>query len=87
MLSLVKTVSLVGVFATAIAQDVFTINTPSTLVSTLLTWSGGVAPYSLSVKGGGNAAGPSLEDLGSQDDTSYEWKVDQQASTTLSDTR
>lgn len=32
MLSLVKTVSLVGVFATAIAQDVFTINTPSTLV-------------------------------------------------------
>ncbi|THU98470.1 hypothetical protein K435DRAFT_777455 [Dendrothele bispora CBS 962.96] len=71
--------------ATVAAQSALVINTPARLVegqSALLTWSGGVAPYELSVQAG-NAPGTTLEDLGKQDGTSFTWQVDIAAGTSV----
>ncbi|KAG2367841.1 hypothetical protein BDR07DRAFT_1372543 [Suillus spraguei] len=54
----------------------FTINTPSNVVEcqpTLLTWSGGLAPYYLSVLPGAAPNGNALENLGEQNSTSLTW--------------
>jgi hypothetical protein len=70
----------------AVAQDTFTINTPSNVVvclPVLLSWTGGTPPYFLSVHDGNNPTGPAIEDLGSQDGTSFTWEVKLAAGTSV----
>ncbi|KAG2147561.1 hypothetical protein DEU56DRAFT_784643 [Suillus clintonianus] len=60
--------------AGALAQ--FTINTPANVVEcqpTLLAWSGGTAPYFLSILPGATPNGVALENLGQQNSTSVTW--------------
>lgn len=62
------------------------INTPATLTvcqPALLSWSGGSAPYFLSVIPGGQASAAALKDFGSQSDTSETWNVDLPAGTSI----
>jgi len=68
------------------AQDTFTINTPSNVVvclPVLLSWTGGTPPYFLSLHDGNNPTGAAIEDLGTQDGTSFTWTVKQAAGTSL----
>jgi hypothetical protein len=74
--------------ATAFAQASpgFTINTPSNVVvcePVLLSWSGGTPPYSLSVLPGSSPTGAALEDLGTQNGTSFTWDVNIAAGTQI----
>lgn len=58
----------------ALAQ--FSINTPSNVVEcepTLLTWSGGTGPYTLSIVPGASPNGAAIENLGQQNTTSVTW--------------
>jgi hypothetical protein len=67
-------VSLSLFIAGALAQ--FTINTPANVVEcqpTLLAWSGGTAPYFLSILPGATPNGVALENLGQQNGTSVTW--------------
>ncbi|KAG2066652.1 hypothetical protein BDR04DRAFT_1106311 [Suillus decipiens] len=69
-------VSLALFVAGALAQ--FTINTPVNVVEcqpTLLTWSGGISPYYLTVVHlpGATPNGVALENLGQQNGTSVTW--------------
>ncbi|KAH7884733.1 hypothetical protein F5I97DRAFT_1891566 [Phlebopus sp. FC_14] len=70
--------------AGALAQ--FTINTPSNVVEcepTLLSWSGGTAPYFLSILPGSSPSAAALENLGQQNGTSVTWTCNIQAGTSL----
>lgn len=54
------------------------INTPASLTvcqPAALSWTGGTAPYYLSVLPGGQASGTPLESFGEQQGTSYTWTV------------
>ncbi|KAG1842017.1 hypothetical protein DFJ58DRAFT_807074 [Suillus subalutaceus] len=67
-------VSLLLFVAGTLAQ--FTINTPANVVEcqpTLLAWSGGTAPYYLSILPGASPNGVALENLGQQNSTSVTW--------------
>jgi hypothetical protein len=71
---------------TAAAQDGFTINTPSNVVvcqPILLSWTGGTPPYFLTIHDGNNPTGPAIQDLGSQDSTSFTWTVNIAAGTSI----
>ncbi|THU98471.1 hypothetical protein K435DRAFT_777457 [Dendrothele bispora CBS 962.96] len=71
--------------ASVLAQSL-TINTPVSLVSgqpTLISWSGGVPPFFLSVEPANQPGAPPLEDLGEQDGTSFTWNVDLAAGTAV----
>lgn len=62
------------------------INTPASLTvcqPTLLSWSGGQAPYFLSVIPGGQASAAPLKDFDQQSDTSETWTVDIPAGTSI----
>ncbi|GHJ87214.1 hypothetical protein NliqN6_3616 [Naganishia liquefaciens] len=62
------------------------INTPASLTvcqPTLLSWSGGQAPYFLSVIPGGQASAAALKDFGEQNDNSETWTVDLAAGTSI----
>jgi len=64
----------------------FTINTPTNVVvcqPILLSWSGGVAPYFLSILPGNQPGAAALEDLGTQAGTSFTWKADIAAGTLI----
>jgi len=64
----------------------FTINTPANVVEcqpTLITWSGGVAPYFLSILPGGSPTAAALEDLGQMNTTSVTWTCNIQAGVSL----
>ncbi|KAF9267756.1 hypothetical protein L218DRAFT_644986 [Marasmius fiardii PR-910] len=55
-----------------------TMNTPSNLVTCqpiMLTWSGGTAPYFLSLQDGNNFYGPALQQFAQQSATSTSWIV------------
>ncbi|KAI6037726.1 hypothetical protein EDC04DRAFT_2604618 [Pisolithus marmoratus] len=70
--------------AGALAQ--FTINTPSNVVEcepTLITWTGGTAPYFLSILPGATPNGTPLENLGQQNSTSVTWTCNIQAGTSI----
>ncbi|KAI5982324.1 hypothetical protein EDD15DRAFT_2324365 [Pisolithus albus] len=72
--------TLVAVVPAVLGQ--LTINTPSNVVEcepTQLTWSGGQAPYYLSLVPGGQSSATPLEQLPSQNGNSYTWMVDLQA--------
>lgn len=62
------------------------INTPASLVTcqpTLLSWTGGQAPYFLSIIPGGQASAAALKDLGQQTDNQETWTVDLAAGTSI----
>lgn len=62
------------------------INTPASLVTcqpTLLSWTGGQAPYFLSIIPGGQASAAALKDLGTQNDNQETWTVDLAAGTSI----
>ncbi|KAJ8084722.1 hypothetical protein PM082_003498 [Marasmius tenuissimus] len=62
----------------AVAEAVVTINTPNNLVQcqpTLITWSGGPGPFTLSYDGN-NPTGPALETFPGLQGTSFTWDVD-----------
>lgn len=62
------------------------INTPASLTvcqPTLLSWSGGQAPYFLSVIPGGQASAAALKDFGEQTDNQETWNVDLPAGTSI----
>ncbi|ETW83041.1 hypothetical protein HETIRDRAFT_439593 [Heterobasidion irregulare TC 32-1] len=71
----------------AVAQSTLTVNTPANVVvcqPLQITWSGGTAPYFLSVLPGGDPSGSALEDFGQQTGTSFTWtKVNQPVGTSL----
>ncbi|KAI6108267.1 hypothetical protein F5141DRAFT_1121960 [Pisolithus sp. B1] len=72
--------TLVAVVPAVLGQ--LTINTPSNVVEcepTQLTWSGGQAPYYLSLVPGGQSSATPLEQLPTQNGNSYTWMVDLQA--------
>ncbi|KAG1747242.1 uncharacterized protein EDB91DRAFT_1117147 [Suillus paluster] len=76
--------SLVFFIAGALAQ--FTINTPSNVVEcepTLISWSGGTAPYFLSILPGATPNGAALENLGQQNSTSVTWTCNIATGTSL----
>ncbi|KAJ3744311.1 hypothetical protein DFH05DRAFT_1460426 [Lentinula detonsa] len=76
-----------AIFAVAsIAPDVLalTVNTPSSLITcepTLLSWSGGTAPYYLSILPGGETSSSALKTFDSTNATEYTWTVDIAADT------
>ncbi|MEU1408398.1 hypothetical protein ABZ471_39925 [Streptomyces sp. NPDC005728] len=87
-MSAVLALSASAVFGTSVTQasadTQLTINTPSNAVvcqPQLLTWSGGQAPYELTVQPGADPNGQPLRDLGQQDGTQYNWTVDIAAGT------
>jgi hypothetical protein len=62
------------------------INTPASLttcVPTLLSWTGGQAPYFLSIIPGGQASAASLKDFDQQSDNQETWNVDLPAGTSI----
>ncbi|KAG2110848.1 uncharacterized protein F5147DRAFT_687509 [Suillus discolor] len=64
----------------------FTINTPANVVEcqpTLLQWSGGTAPYYLSILPGATPNGAAVENLGQQNSTSVTWVCNIQSGTSL----
>ncbi|KAG1905483.1 uncharacterized protein F5891DRAFT_1009550 [Suillus fuscotomentosus] len=64
----------------------FTINTPANVVEcqpTLLQWSGGTAPYFLSILPGATPNGAAVENLGQQNSTSVTWVCNIQSGTSL----
>lgn len=70
--------------ASTLAQ--FTINTPANVVEcqpTLLQWSGGTAPYFLSILPGATPNGAAVENLGQQNSTSVTWVCNIQSGTSL----
>jgi hypothetical protein len=70
--------------AGALAQ--LTINTPANVVECqpiLLSWSGGVSPYFLSILPGGSPTAAALEDLGEMNTTSVTWTCNIQAGVSL----
>lgn len=70
----------------SILAQALTVNTPSGLATcepTLLAWSGGVAPYYLSIIPGNNTAGSALKTFDSTSTTSYTWTVDLAAGTPI----
>lgn len=70
--------------AGALAQ--FTINTPANVVEcqpTLISWSGGVSPFFLSILPGGSPTAAALENLGQQNGTSVTWTCNIQAGVSL----
>lgn len=72
--------TLVAIVPAVLGQ--LTINTPSNVVEcepTQLTWSGGQAPYYLSLVPGGQSSATPLEQLPTQNGNSYTWTVDLQA--------
>ncbi|KAI5982684.1 hypothetical protein EDC04DRAFT_2874336 [Pisolithus marmoratus] len=72
--------TLVAAVPAVLAQ--LTINTPPN-VPTQLTWSGGQAPYYLSLVPGGQPTATPIEQFPNQNGTSYTWMVDLQAGTTF----
>ncbi|KAM0751471.1 hypothetical protein T439DRAFT_347347 [Meredithblackwellia eburnea MCA 4105] len=77
---MVKTLTLAAAFLSLASSSLaLLINTPVSLIAcepTSLSWSGGTAPYYLSVIPGGDPSGSILENLGTQTGTSYTWNVD-----------
>ncbi|KAJ8081021.1 hypothetical protein PM082_017859 [Marasmius tenuissimus] len=72
--------------AIGVLGQVPTLNTPVKLVTcepVKLRWSGGKAPYFVSVQDGNNPSGPALEQLPEQSGHSLTWKVNFQAGTNL----
>lgn len=64
----------------------FTINTPANVVEcqpTLLAWSGGTAPYFLSILPGATPNGVAIENLGQQNGTSVTWICNIQSGTSI----
>ncbi|KAI5453406.1 hypothetical protein NCC49_005885 [Naganishia albida] len=62
------------------------VNTPASLTvcqPTLLSWTGGQAPYFLSIIPGGQASAAALKDFGSQSDNQETWNVDLPAGTSI----
>ncbi|KZT51379.1 hypothetical protein CALCODRAFT_503585 [Calocera cornea HHB12733] len=87
---MMKSVLALAAFAVAaFAQTAgnLTVSTPSSLVTcqpALITWSGGVSPYFLSVLPGGQTSASALESFPTQTGSSYTWpKVDIQAGTLI----
>ncbi|KZO91561.1 hypothetical protein CALVIDRAFT_558083 [Calocera viscosa TUFC12733] len=87
---MMKSVLALAAFAVAaFAQTAgnLTVSTPSSLVTcqpALITWSGGVSPYYLSVLPGGQTSATALESFPTQTGTSYTWpKVDIQGGTSI----
>ncbi|KII91076.1 hypothetical protein PLICRDRAFT_174401 [Plicaturopsis crispa FD-325 SS-3] len=81
-----------SVIAAPAAGASLTINTPSSAVEcqpTLLSWTGGTAPYFLvlishyHVDRGNSPSSAPLEDLGEQKGTSYTWKTDVASGTSV----
>ncbi|ESK94632.1 secreted protein [Moniliophthora roreri MCA 2997] len=65
--------ALPGVFAQ------ITMNTPTNLVTcqpVMLSWTGGTAPYFLSLQDGNNFDGPALKRFDQQNGSSFSWTVD-----------
>ncbi|KIL67593.1 hypothetical protein M378DRAFT_191606 [Amanita muscaria Koide BX008] len=72
--------------AASVYAQSFTINTPSNVVvcqPLLIQWSGGTAPYFLSVLPGNSPSGQALESLGTFNGTSFSWKVNIAAGTSI----
>ncbi|MER6384092.1 Ser-Thr-rich GPI-anchored membrane family protein [Streptomyces sp. NPDC001118] len=86
VLALSAFVTLGTTVAEAPAVESFTINTPTNVVvcqPVLITWSGGEAPYSLTILPGSQPGAAPLRDLGQQDGTSYTWTADLPAGTSV----
>jgi len=69
-----------------VGQASITINTPANVVvcqPILLTWSGGTAPYFLSILPGSQPSAPALVDFGRQNGTSLTWKVNVAVGTSI----
>ncbi|KAG0144529.1 hypothetical protein CROQUDRAFT_47134 [Cronartium quercuum f. sp. fusiforme G11] len=69
-----------------VASETVMVNTPTSVVACLpvqINWTGGQAPYFLSLIPGGQPSAAALEDLGQQTGTSYTWKADLPAGTAL----
>ncbi|KAE9407689.1 hypothetical protein BT96DRAFT_971098 [Gymnopus androsaceus JB14] len=78
----------VSVVAASVLPSILalTVNTPSGLITcepTLLAWSGGTAPYYLSIIPGGETSGSALKSFDSTNSTSYTWTVDIAADTKI----
>ncbi|KAF9267754.1 hypothetical protein L218DRAFT_644904 [Marasmius fiardii PR-910] len=76
--------TVLSAIAGALAQ--VTMNTPSNLVvcqPVQLTWSGGLAPYFISVQDGNNPSGPALQRFDNENGTSLTWLVNLQAGTSV----
>ncbi|KAJ3859228.1 hypothetical protein EV359DRAFT_86656 [Lentinula novae-zelandiae] len=76
------------VVVTSIAPSVLalTVNTPSSLTTcepTLLSWSGGTAPYYLSILPGGETTSAALKTFDTTNATEYTWTVDIAADTEI----
>lgn len=72
--------------AASVYAQSFTINTPSNAVvcqPLSIQWQGGVAPYYLSVLSGNDPTGSALENLGTVNGTSFIWKVNIAAGTSI----
>ncbi|KZS92525.1 hypothetical protein SISNIDRAFT_455747 [Sistotremastrum niveocremeum HHB9708] len=68
----------VALVASGVSAQIVTINTPFNVVEcqpSLITWSGGTPPYFLTVEPGGQPQAPELQDLGTQQGTSFSWVV------------
>jgi len=81
-----KFIALITAFASVLpavlGQGQMTINTPPSAVEcepTMFNWSGGTAPYYLSLIPGGQASASPLKEFPTQTGTSYTWLVDLQA--------
>ncbi|KAI3604426.1 secreted protein [Moniliophthora roreri] len=73
-----------SLLAGALAQ--VTLNTPSNPVvcqPLQLTWTGGQAPYFISVQDGNNPSGPALFQFPEQNGTALTWEVNYQAGTSI----
>ncbi|KAH7915611.1 hypothetical protein BJ138DRAFT_1097709 [Hygrophoropsis aurantiaca] len=71
-----KSFASLALFVAGVLAQSFTINTPANVVEcqpTLLQWSGGTAPYYLSILPGSAPTAAALEDLGQQNGTSVTW--------------
>ncbi|KAH9823555.1 secreted protein [Melampsora americana] len=65
-------------FIAGVASQTVMVNTPTSAVQclpVLLSWSGGQAPYFLSLIPAGQTTSNPLQDLGQQTGTSFTWKV------------
>ncbi|KAJ4476234.1 hypothetical protein J3R30DRAFT_3704774 [Lentinula aciculospora] len=78
--------ALVAVAFVAPGVLALTVNTPSSLTTcepTLLSWSGGTAPYYLTILPGGETSASALKTFDSTNATEYTWTVDIAADTEI----
>ncbi|KAI0078794.1 hypothetical protein K474DRAFT_1659972 [Panus rudis PR-1116 ss-1] len=82
----VSSLAVLAVMAASAAAQGPMINTPEGVIvcqPLLLTWSGGTPPYFLSILPGGQPSAAPLEQFTDLQTTSFTWKVDQPAGTSL----